>query len=214
MTDGATASADSSRRACLGKRERTRLALLQAAIRVLAEQGLEGTSIDEFTRAAGMARGTFYNYFDSREALAFAVSQHIREAMYAAVIDPLPANFTPAQVISCTTCGFLRYGLRHPETGWALIRIGGSAPWVRGERFARTHEAMQGVLPAGVPLRVGLVYIEGVVLMVLRRLLEGVIDLAQAETALTLALHGLGIPAEDTAGLMAQAREFVASVGL
>ncbi|MBK8289386.1 MAG: TetR family transcriptional regulator [Cellvibrionales bacterium] len=39
-----------------GKRERTRQALLEAAIRMLAERGLEGTSIDDLMRAAGMAR--------------------------------------------------------------------------------------------------------------------------------------------------------------
>ena len=67
-----------------GKRDRTRIALIEAAIDVLADKGLEGTSIDDLMQVAGMARGTFYNYFQTREELALAVSAHIREQIYTA----------------------------------------------------------------------------------------------------------------------------------
>ncbi len=54
----------------LGKRERTRSALIDSAIQVIAEKGFETASIKEITQAAGLANGTFYNHFTDREALA------------------------------------------------------------------------------------------------------------------------------------------------
>ncbi len=54
----------------LGKRERTRSALIDSAIQVIADKGFETASIKEITEAAGLANGTFYNHFSDREALA------------------------------------------------------------------------------------------------------------------------------------------------
>ncbi|BFM13961.1 TetR/AcrR family transcriptional regulator [Maricurvus nonylphenolicus] len=53
-----------------GKRERTRAALIDSAIQVIAQKGFESASIKEITQAAGLANGTFYNHFDDRESLA------------------------------------------------------------------------------------------------------------------------------------------------
>jgi len=53
----------------LGKRERTRSALIDSAINVIADKGFEAASIKEITQAAGLANGTFYNHFTDREAL-------------------------------------------------------------------------------------------------------------------------------------------------
>ena len=53
-----------------GKRERTRSALLDSAVSVFAEKGYEASSINDITVKAGMANGTFYNYYrDKNEIL-------------------------------------------------------------------------------------------------------------------------------------------------
>lgn len=51
------------------KRERRRQELLQAALRVFAERGYHQTRITDLIEAAGVARGTFYLYFDSKHAI-------------------------------------------------------------------------------------------------------------------------------------------------
>ncbi|HQQ62373.1 MAG TPA: TetR/AcrR family transcriptional regulator [Pseudomonadales bacterium] len=197
-----------------GKRDRTRLALVEAAIEILADKGLEGTSIDELMRVAGMARGTFYNYFESRDALACAASDHIRARLYDSVVDRIPADYTPEETFTCITLGFIHYSLQRPKTGWALVRIGGSSHWVTGDRFSRTRQALCDILPAQVPPFMGLVFIEGIALMVLRRLLEGVINTDEADTVIQLALHGVGIDAEKIPALLAKAKTFVATLDL
>lgn len=51
------------------RRARTREKLLSAAARVVAEMGERKARIDDFITAAGVARGTFYNYYSTREEL-------------------------------------------------------------------------------------------------------------------------------------------------
>ena len=197
-----------------GKRDRTRLILIEAAIDVLSEQGLEGTSIDDLMRVAGMARGTFYNHFQDREELACAVSSFIREQVFQTVVDRIPAHYNAEQTFICTTYGFIHYGLKHPKTGWSLVRIGGSSHWVTGERFARAHNALQAVLPNQEPLFLGLIYIEGVALMVLRRLLENTINNDEADTIIQLAMRGVGIEPSHIPLLMDTAKTFITELQL
>jgi AcrR family transcriptional regulator len=54
-----------------------RLRLIESALRVFAEKGIDGASIDDVIAAAGVSRGTFYNYFRTDADLAAAVSEEL-----------------------------------------------------------------------------------------------------------------------------------------
>ncbi|MDA3887477.1 MAG: helix-turn-helix domain containing protein, partial [Allgaiera sp.] len=54
-------------------RDETRKRLLAAGAAHLARDGLERASVDAIALDAGYAKGTFYNYFDSKEAMFAAV---------------------------------------------------------------------------------------------------------------------------------------------
>ncbi len=66
------------------RRERTR-ALLEAALELFLERGLEAVPIDEIASRAGMAKGNFYRYFPNKEALVetlmVPVADPVREAL-------------------------------------------------------------------------------------------------------------------------------------
>ncbi len=47
----------------------TRNSLLEAAFEVVAEEGYAGASIDKIVARANVAKGTFYNYFETRQDL-------------------------------------------------------------------------------------------------------------------------------------------------
>ena len=61
-------------RAAPGKREknkeRTKERILAAALELFREKGLEGTTTKEVSRKAGIAEGTLFNYFKTKEDLA------------------------------------------------------------------------------------------------------------------------------------------------
>ncbi len=56
-----------SRREC--KKLETRQALLEAAATLFREQGYDNTTIEAITERADVAKGTFFNYFPSKEDL-------------------------------------------------------------------------------------------------------------------------------------------------
>ena len=51
------------------KADETRRALISAAATVVGRHGYEGASIAKITESAGVANGTFYNYFNTRQDL-------------------------------------------------------------------------------------------------------------------------------------------------
>src|SRR2546426_11921310 len=81
-----------ARRAELGeqKRMRTRAALLRAAISVLGKESGRFATVDNVITESGMARGTFYNYFDSRDqlfaAVAYELSHDFNSALDASLV--------------------------------------------------------------------------------------------------------------------------------
>jgi AcrR family transcriptional regulator len=50
-------------------KERTRRHLLQAADHLFREKGFDTTTVEEIAHAAGVAKGTLFNYFETKETL-------------------------------------------------------------------------------------------------------------------------------------------------
>lgn len=65
-------------------RAQTRVRLLEAAAAAFARDGLDGANVNAISQAAGLAKGTVYNYFASKEALFSAV---VEDACRRAVAD-------------------------------------------------------------------------------------------------------------------------------
>jgi AcrR family transcriptional regulator len=51
------------------KKQETRQAILEAAVSLFHEKGFDETTIEEITARADVAKGTFFNYFGSKDAL-------------------------------------------------------------------------------------------------------------------------------------------------
>src|SRR5579859_5546698 len=66
------------------RRRETRSRLLIAALKLMAEKGMEGVAINEITEEADVGFGSFYNHFESKEAI------------YAAVLDWVFKDFADA----------------------------------------------------------------------------------------------------------------------
>lgn len=71
------------------KGHRTRAALVQAGRQVFEEQGFLNARIGDISKAAGVAHGGFYHYFDSKEAV-------FREVAMQVVGEIFDASRTPA----------------------------------------------------------------------------------------------------------------------
>lgn len=65
--------------------EERRAELLDTALALFAERGYERTSVQAITDAVGIAKGTFYHYFGSKEDLLAELAVHVAERMLADV---------------------------------------------------------------------------------------------------------------------------------
>jgi AcrR family transcriptional regulator len=102
---------------------RTRLALLEAAQRLFATRSIDGVSIDDIAREAEVAKGSLYNHFDSKEALADElfrmVRGHVADLLDAAIDHSTP----PPERLVRGSFVILRFAIDHPESVAALIKL-------------------------------------------------------------------------------------------
>ena len=77
--------------------EDTREKLVRAAEKLILRDGYTATRVDEVLREAGLSKGSFYHFFDSKESLGLAALEHyyadrvgrLAGGRYATDTDPL-----------------------------------------------------------------------------------------------------------------------------
>ena len=62
--------------------EQLRKALLKEARHCATTLGMKKTSVDQLTKAVGIAKGSFYRFYESKEMLFFAVLEGIHSELY------------------------------------------------------------------------------------------------------------------------------------
>jgi TetR/AcrR family transcriptional regulator, cholesterol catabolism regulator len=74
-----------------GRRERhktdVRNRLLQAAFELFATRGFEATTVEDITQAADVAKGTFFNYFPTKELLLMQMGEHRLDILRGALAE-------------------------------------------------------------------------------------------------------------------------------
>ncbi|HTY96663.1 MAG TPA: TetR/AcrR family transcriptional regulator [Solirubrobacteraceae bacterium] len=96
---------------------------MEAARRRFAARGVEATRINEITEEADVGFGSFYNHFESKDAIVGAV---LAEAVsnQGAELDTLTAELDdPAEVVSVAHRYFIRLARTDPDWAWLLIRL-------------------------------------------------------------------------------------------
>ena len=106
------------------RRERTRRKLLAAAMAVFAEKGTDTPLIEDFIAAAGVARGTFYNYFSTTQELLDAVTAELSDAILANNDKAVLRIADPLQRIACGSLMYMHFGVDVPSWGVFVVRTG------------------------------------------------------------------------------------------
>ncbi len=102
----------------------TRQRLLDAAFSLMADKGAAGVTIREITDTADVGFGSFYNHFESKEALHAAVIEQ-QFAAHADELDELLENVDDsAEVVAVSVRHTLHRAQRDPVWGKFLAREG------------------------------------------------------------------------------------------
>jgi len=106
------------------RKARTRQALIDAAVRLIADGRGDRASIAEITEEADIGFGSFYNHFDSKEQLFQTASEEVLER-WGQMIDRASASITdPAELFAVGMRISGRLGWTHPDIAGFLTGAG------------------------------------------------------------------------------------------
>lgn len=194
--------------------ERTREALLEAGRRLFCERPVDAVAIDEIVQVAEVSKGSFYNHFADREALARAIADEIRDRIERRVDLTNAGISDPAFRLIRGVCVYLRSGVDDPVRTGVWVRMHGGhmpvdAPLNRGLvddlRLGLSSGRFQ--MPG---LEAGLLFVAGTTQAALARVAHDptssqAVSLAQQMG--TLILRGLGLEALEAGQIAAQCAE-------
>lgn len=198
------ATVDPARRAELGrlKRARTRESMIEAALELIRERGVQKPTIDDFIEAAGVARGTFYNHFRTKEELIQAASAFVADSIDALITPLFRGSQDPGQRISIAIRQFIRVSRDRPSWGWVLVQSlpGANAGWSeemrrgvladirKGQRSGRFHiPSVQSAAALGI----------GALAMAIRTVLVERTPADFAESIAAMTLRAMGMDPEE-----------------
>ena len=80
------------------KKQRTRDALLRAAVELFTTRGYEATTVDDIAEAVDVSQRTFFRYFAGKEEAALAL-QELAVARFVEAVRERPADEAPMQAL-------------------------------------------------------------------------------------------------------------------
>lgn len=141
---------------CTGKREKTKVAnrqaILDAAREVFGELGYETATVRDIIRRTGLAAGTFYNYYRSKEEVFAALSDD-GARRFAPILKKVRAESDGFEAFVRGAIEAYFHFLAEEHRSWVAQRPAGEPhPYFPGETpemtavFAEVRDAIQQVL--------------------------------------------------------------------
>ena len=128
------------------QRERTRAWIIQAAIPVFAQRGPDAPVIDDFVKAAGVSRGTFYNYFQTTRELLDATVEVLSNEVIAAIVPAVQGMPDPIMRLAMAARLYYRKAT-HDDMFRAFL---GSVSSVGALAIERVRGDLQEAMDAGL----------------------------------------------------------------
>lgn len=110
------------------KRDRTRAQLIDAATRVFAARGFEAAAIQEIAAVAGVANGTFYNYFPTKEAVLEAAAVHYGVSYCERIAASCRDVVDGAERMAIGGRRYMLLALEQPDMARFLLSVAMSSP--------------------------------------------------------------------------------------
>ncbi|MCZ6446815.1 MAG: TetR/AcrR family transcriptional regulator [Alphaproteobacteria bacterium] len=113
---------------------------LDAARRIVEQEGLRGLTARRVARDIGYTIGTIYNHFENLDDLIMQMNGQTLDALYAALTER-PLDGGPEKALRSLMDGYLAFTSRHPKFWAALIEFqpaeGQGLPDWHGEKILR-----------------------------------------------------------------------------
>jgi AcrR family transcriptional regulator len=176
---------------------------------------MDALSVDEIAMRADVAKGSFYNHFSDKEALARELAAHVRASLENEIARTNEGSDDPVKRIGRAFCCVLRFCLSAPERAAAMMKLfpratDPTAPINAGVRRDVADGIAQGRIIAPSE-DVAVACVVGVFMAGANRVLDLSADRARgfAQDLGTILLHGLGLSRTQAMHIMREAVESV-----
>lgn len=111
----------------MGRRDRRKAEakrrLLSAARQAIAQSGIASVRISDVTALADLGFGTFYSYFESKEALVDAVVKEVLSGLGSTIGGAALEFDDPTEAASASYRRFLRFGRDEPQLAKIIVEL-------------------------------------------------------------------------------------------
>lgn len=118
-----------------GKRERTRAQLIDATAELIAKGGADSATVIEITNTAGLASGTFYNYFNDRSEIIAETAIKIIEQIASKINQEGQSESDILVRLAAGTRRFVDICYNHPIWAWAVLHAVDYLPSLRPQIY-------------------------------------------------------------------------------
>lgn len=174
------------------RRQRTEARILESALAVFAEKGPDAPRIDDFIRAAGIARGTFYNYYRSTEELLEATSHVLEDALIESINIELERLENPLERLATGIRLWLRKAQEDAVWCRFTVRVRRRAMGVERELGNDLRNAMRAGQIRTVDAQVARDLVVGTILEAMNRMINDTVPATYAQNVTQSILLGLG----------------------
>ena len=98
-----------------GRPEESRAAILKAAVREFAEEGIAGARTEAIAHSAGVNKALLYYYFKDKEALYRAVLDQVFGGVRTAIHNALAQELSPREKLASYVCAHFDYVASNPQ---------------------------------------------------------------------------------------------------
>lgn len=124
-----------------------RTAIVDAAIAVFAEKGVEKATVSDIVQRAGIAQGTYYLYFPSRLAVMGGIAERVLTRLLARLREQLDGQPAGKQLDRLAAVIFAEVGAQHQEVALLYSGMTQTDQMRRWERiYAPLYDWLQQVL--------------------------------------------------------------------
>jgi AcrR family transcriptional regulator len=189
------------------RRARMRRTLVEAALLVFAEKGVDASVIDDVIIAAGVSRGTFYNYFRTNAELLIAANEELGNELVRHIEEHVATLPTPAARLATGIRLYFDVARRFPLLAHFLARVGPQAAGPNNLLYTylpvHLTEGMKRGEFVAMPTLAALDIIVGTGILVVARISAGEADDKYLHASLVGLMRGLGYPSERAEVLLA-----------
>jgi AcrR family transcriptional regulator len=189
------------------KRDLARRRLIDAAVELIAERGVEGLRLREIADRADIGFGSFYTHFSSKEELVEAVVAERVEALTTEIIAAVEFE-DPAETASAAHRQFVRLAYQDPRLARLLVALDRADALLETASVPRLGPVLARGMATGrfrgVEVELAVSFIVGATIAVMRAILDGrLAPGAEIGSARTL-LRACGISDEEAEEIAAR----------